>query len=253
MRADPGATGVRTHREVVGKPLHVDAFVLLQKHADDQPVDLCRDLLSPGVRVGHPHPGSPVIAAPTSAGFHLPFSWGWGTVPEFGAQFTSFTEGVHPSPFTGGRRALHRPCWMLRRASWKGPGRGEGWCGPATHPSWPLDSAQDSPCPCGAPATRAARPTPPPRPPHWGSLGTQRGPRESGLRPAPGPAPPRPRACAHSLPSPAPPSSRLRPSPPPAICRAPLTKHASGDAGECLGRRREVRGNWGQCHFNRRL
>lgn len=123
----------------------------------------------------------------------------------------------------------------------------------------PLDCAQDSPCPCVAPATRAARPTLPPPPPHWGSLGTRRGGSEAGAlaRPltAPGPVQLHP-------PGSAPPTSPHRPGLFPASgpthflawhrlpSRPPpqLTKHAGGDAGECLGRAREVRGNWGQGH-----
>ncbi len=117
---------------------------------------------------------------------------------------------------------------------------------PYPHPCLISLTAQDSPCPCVAPATRAARPTLPPPPPHWGSLETQRSgtePPEPGLwppslaardRPTP-PARCSPTSCPTARPLPAPGLTRFLVRP-----RPQLTKHAGGDAGESLGRGRKA-------------
>lgn len=83
-----GHRGVLTHWEVVGEPLQVDAFVLLQEHTDDEPVHLRRGLLSLGR--AHPQPGCLILPLPPHGQVFTCLTGDGGR-----RGHRPFTEGVH--------------------------------------------------------------------------------------------------------------------------------------------------------------
>lgn len=152
MRDAPGSWGrgarrktrAHTYWEIMGQALLVNALVLLQEHTDDEPIHLYQgESRSPGTVC------SPKCTRPC------------GVSTTMGALFTSGDLRIHRTIYRRGSGCTLAPSHLISRQAWP-----RQWAQGGQVPTHHVNSAlapllrphcqRLSPCPCAAPAIRAA-------------------------------------------------------------------------------------------------